>query len=161
MKQTLYDISQEYLELSSLLDSEDDEAVRNTLELVEHNLGEKVDNICGLLIDWSDTEDTIAAEIKRLQDRKKVYANRRQRLKNYLKFELERLNKPSLETDLHTVSVRKGSESVVVDDIDLIPDKYVKVVRTADKAALKKAGTGRPILAGWHLERGDSYVVIK
>ena len=162
--QQLWKIADEYLELSSMLDDGDDEAVKNTLELVDHNLQDKIDNICNLISAWTATEETLSNEIKRLQARRKLFENRKQRLKGYLLFQIKRLNKPSVETEHWSVRVQKGRESLVVDDINQIPDKYLKVTTTVDKTLLKRDADAmheKMECAGFHMERGEDYVVIK
>jgi len=155
---TLRDLIGQKLDVEDF-DDMPEEVLRDTLEGIEGSLGEKIDAIAGLLTSWSQHEDVIAAEIKRLQSRKTTFANRKTRLKDYLAFQLGRLNQPKLETDLHTVSLRKGQQRVVIDDGELPDDLLVFKDPTPDKKAIKQAlDDGRDIPA--HLERGDPYVVV-
>lgn len=158
---TLWQLSDAWIELEAMLDEDDDEAVRNTIELIEGSLQDKVDSICRLIASWTAAEESFNEEIKRLQARKKAFGNRKKRLKDYLKYNLQRLNKPSLETDFYTVRVQQGRESIVIDNIEMIPEKYIKVKKEADKTALKADMEEGREYAGFHVERGDDIVVIK
>jgi len=158
---TLRDLIGQKLDVEDF-DDMPEEVLRDTLEGIEGSLGEKIDAIAGLLTSWSQHEDVIAAEIKRLQSRKTTFANRKTRLKDYLAFQLGRLNQPKLETDLHTVSLRKGQQRVVIDAdsvFELGDNLLVYKDPTPNKKAIKLAlDDGQDIPA--HLERGDPYVVV-
>jgi CxxC motif-containing protein len=137
-----------------------DEVIRDTLESIDGTLAEKIDAIAGLLNAWQRHEEGIAEEIKRLQNRKAVFGNRSKRLREYLLFQMKRLNNPKVETDLHTVSVRGGIDHVVIDNEELIPETYFKVVRMLNKTKLKAALKEGQVV-GAHLEKGEDFVVVK
>ena len=84
-------------------------------------------------------EKTIDDEIKRLQALKKSYKSNKERLKQYLAYNLEQLWKDKLETELFKFSFRK-SEAVEILDEDKIPADYKKqeIVYKIDKTAIKK-----------------------
>lgn len=155
---TLRDLISQKLDVEGFEDI-DEETLRDTLEGIDGTLSEKVDAIASLLTHWGQMESVVSAEIKRLQERKSVLANRKTRLKDYLAFQLGRLNQPKIETDLHTVSLRKGAERVVIDG-ELPDDLLIFSEPTPDKRAIKEAlKDGREIAA--HLERGPDYAVVK
>ena len=156
---TLRDLISARLDVEGIEDVPD-EVIGDTLESIDGTLADKIDAIAGLLNTWKRHEAGIAEEIRRLQDRKATFGNRTRRLKEYLLFQLRRLNNPKLETDLHTVSIRKGVESVCVDDQDLLPPDFIKIERSVRKAELKAALKEGPV-DGAHLERGPEYVVVK
>lgn len=135
--------------------------VKDTIDGIESTMSEKVDAIAGIMNSWQQTEEVIGLEIKRLQGRKTVFANRRSRLKDYLAYQLGRLNDPRIETDLHTVSLRKGRMGVVIDDADELAAGYTRSVVSPDKTAIKQALEDGRDVSGAHLERGESFVVIK
>ncbi len=157
---TLRDIISGRLDVEGMEDMPD-EVIRDTLESIDGTLADKADAIAGLLLDWKRREEAIGEEIKRLQARKSVVANDQKRLKTYLQWQLGRLNEPKIETDLHTVSLRKGQMSVVIDDPEGLPDDcLVYSEPKPNKKAIKEAlEDGRDIPA--RLERGASYVVVK
>lgn len=157
---TLRDIISSKLEVEGIEDVPE-EVLRDTLEGIEGTLSEKIDAIAGLLNRWSQHEAVIQDEIKRLQKRKATFGNKKRRLKEYLAYQMGRLNSPKIETDLYTVSLRKGREHLVVDNEDEIPAMFLHETVTVDKAGLTKhiKENGRGSL-GAHLERGPDYVVV-
>ena len=157
---TLKELISQLLDVEGMDGELDDETIRDTLDGIEGTLSVKIDAIAGLMSSWSQTEDVIAAEIRRLQNRKRMFGNRRDRLKEYLRYQLSRLNQSTVETDLHTVFLRKGAMRVVVDDLEALPEDYQRVTVEADKSGLKSALKDADI-PGAHLERGPDYVVIK
>ena len=62
-----------------------------------------------------------------------------------------------------TASLRKGSESVDIDDLESIPDEYVKVEvkETPDKTAIKRDLKAGIEINGVSLKRGATTIVIK
>lgn len=157
---TLRDLVTQLLDVEEMEGEVDDQTLHDTLDGIEGTMGGKIDAIAGLCASWAQREDVIAEEIRRLQKRKRAFQGRRERLKGYLAYQLGRLNKPSFETDLHTVSLRKGRVSVVVDDVDALPAEYQQVKVEADKNKLK-AALAEDAVEGAHLETGDPYVVIR
>lgn len=160
--QTLYEITDDIQDVLDMLDDPDipDEAIHNTLEGLEHSLGDKLDAIAALVEKWKSQAERVDKEAQRLVARKRVLNNRAQRLKGYALFHLTKLNKSTLETDLHNFTVRKGAERVVVDDVDGLPDMLVRVERTPLKGEIRDAlrqGADLPA----HLERGKPSLIIK
>lgn len=93
--------------------------------------------------------DALKKEKANIDKRKKQAENLAESLREYLSFHLE--GKP-FETPKVKMSYR-SSEQVVIDDIDFIPEKYLKVADpTPDKNALKKAIKNGDKIAGCHLE---------
>ena len=157
---TLRDLISQKLDLEHL-DDLPAEVIADTIEGIEGSVAAKIDAIAELLNSWGQTEQVINLEIKRLQGRKKAFANRQSRLKDYLRYQLGRLNKPRLESDLHTVSLKKAPERVVVDDQTLLPVEMLRIPEPEpDKVALKKALQSGEV-PGAHLERGDPVLVIQ
>lgn len=94
--------------------------------------------------------EAIKAEIKALQDRKKTIENRIEWRKGFL---TSILDGKKFETSKVKVSFRK-SDSVVVDDIEALPEIYkkVKIETSADKAAIKPLLKNGQEIGGVHLE---------
>lgn len=141
-----YDIAKEYEALNELLntvefDEETGEEIDNSAELIsltqelKGELYEKLNNIEYLKRDRKDTIDGLSIEIKRLQDRKKMFEREVLKLSDLQNFLLHGEN---LKTDKFTFYYRK-SESVAVTDENAISEQYMKVEFKVDKTALKKA----------------------
>lgn len=80
----------------------------------------------------------IRAEEKALADRRHALENRAERMREYVAFAMERANKERFETARCKLSFR-ASTRVEIDDEAAIPPKFLKVVESPDKAAIKAA----------------------
>lgn len=84
------------------------------------------------------TVDMAKIESKRLKELADYYERRQDRLKQVLKYSMEAHGIEKIETDKFRISFRK-SESIEVDDVEALPEKFVVVKKQADKTAIKKA----------------------
>ena len=84
--------------------------------------------------------DSIDSEVARLSSLKSGKSNTKDRLKNYISYNLTQEGIQKMETDLFKFSFRK-SESVEVIDQEAIPQDYMKekVTLSVDRASLKRA----------------------
>lgn len=153
-----YEIKSEIYELTKLLETEEfdpetgelidnSEALAELSEEINMLKEEKCDNIAYLIKEYSDTEVSISAEIKRLQDRKKTAANAQAKLKELIDF---LLSGEKVKTDRFTFFYAK-TKSTVIDDESAIPSDYWKYEPKLDKSALNAAlKTGE--IPGAHVE---------
>lgn len=114
--------------------------LENALKLNSEQLQQKGQGYGYLIKGMEYDVDVINAEIKRLQEMKRVRVNSIERLKTTLKIAMELTGLHEIKTPTLKVSFRK-SESVQVDDVVLLDEKYVrtKVIKEADKTAIKEA----------------------
>ena len=157
----LYEITGALADLSSM--DLDDEAVQTSLELAQGDFADKAVAIIKLTENMTADTSAIDAEIKRLQERKKVIENRKQSLRAYLLHNMEACNIPKIECSLFTASLRKGVESVEIIDQSQIPDEFVnvEVVTSPDKKAIKAALSSGLEVPGAALKRGATTITIK
>lgn len=141
-----YDIAKEFEALEALLnnvefDEETGEEIDNSAELfslsqdLEGELFQKVNNIEYLKRERKDHVAGLKDEIKRLQERAKMFEreiNKLSDIQNFL------LHGEGLKTDKFTFYYRK-SESVAITDENAVSDKYIKTSFSVDKTAVKKA----------------------
>lgn len=99
--------------------------------------------------------EAIAAEIKRLQDRKAAIEGRIDRLSEHLG---NYLDHQKLQTDLVTVSFRR-SEAVIVEPGARLTDDMLRVKYEANKTAIKAALKAGQEIPGCYLERRISTIV--
>lgn len=95
----------------------------------------KLENLEYLKREIKSNADSLADEIKRLQARKKSFENQVEKLKSLQEYLLQG---EKLKTNKFTFSYRK-SESIEVEDEDLIPDEFKIITYKIDKTNLKKA----------------------
>lgn len=157
----LYELTGALADLSSM--DQDDEAVLTTLESIQGDFKEKAVAILSLTSNFESDVAAIDSEIKRLQERKSVITNRKQSLRDYLLRNMEASGITKIDCPLFTATIRKGLESVQIDDESKIPDEFVKVevVTKSDKTAIKKALQAGQDVNGALLVRGANTIVIK
>ena len=112
---TLYELMSEYQSFMSAVESGDipEEAIADTLEGIEGDLTEKIDNIACLIKTLDAEEAAIKAEEDRLAQRRKVKANARERIKTYLSDILVAMGKTEFETARNKITFRKTPGKVV------------------------------------------------
>ena len=144
----LYEFADEFAEIAAL--AEQDGELTASLELrlncLEMDLGKKADNICRLI----KLLDHQAASRRSEADRMRLLAHqdetRADSLRAYLIYHMQKLDKPSLNTECFKVRVCQSPASVQFDGrADLLPEPFV---------VLKKEPNKRHALEVWH--RGES-----
>ena len=163
-------ISADMSKLQSLLeDSEYDgseltpEMIADTMEGLELQLGDKLDSAFIHVRNLEGQSDTLAAEIKRLTDRKNSFENCAKSIRKYVLACLLASGQGSIKTTANTFTARKGSASVVVDNADLLPDELA-TVQTAvapDKKAIKEAIENGVEVKGAHIEIGEPSLQVR
>jgi len=99
--------------------------------------------------------DAIDLEIKRLQAEKKKAQNEQERLKAYISYATAGEKFSSLNA---SVSWRK-STAVVFDDLDSIPNEYIRFVPEVQKADIKTALKNGVPVAGARLEERTNIII--
>ena len=158
----LYQLHEGYLNLVEVLENagEDDnlrELVTNSLNEVEDNIKDKADNVVRFIRNLESEAGAIKEEEKRLAEMRKKREKQVENLKQYL-FDFTKVaDGQKIKGSIFTVSIKKNPVSVVVDDLEVIPEEYkrVKTVIEADKTLLKKALKDGEV-AGVHLEQKES-----
>ena len=150
MKTTLYDISDRYIGFMALVDSgeiDDAVAINDTLDSIEQEFNEKLDNIACLYKSLSGQADMIEAEAKKLMDRAKYKRNICDRLKSYMAHNMQVVGCDKFENGRTKVSFTK-SKSLDIENEDELYESLessgrldlVRIVteRKFDKTAIKK-----------------------
>ena len=141
MKNTLYSIKNEYLELVNEIEELEGELtpeLEYKLKINQSELSNKTIAYHSVILSKEAFNTTIDNEIKRLQGLKKQNNNVIDRLKNSLVSAIELYGDIKIGTN--TFSLRK-SERVEVKDVNLLPKEFktVKVTEQANKVEIKKA----------------------
>lgn len=155
----LYEISDEVRLIERMLEEEDvdQESFLAALDGLNEERDAKIANIGLLVKELRSDVDARKFVIKRLQEKNKAADNRIEWLKNYI---MSHIDKP-VKTPLVSVYKQAGRESIVIDDIDQIPEKFIKVEKSVDKTALKKDVEEGFEYAGFHIAQGNDSIVIK
>ncbi|WP_342656816.1 hypothetical protein GKC68_10505 [Pantoea sp. RSPAM1] len=119
------------------------EMIADTLEGIEGILEDKFDATMNVIRDFDAKAEACKKEAARVAERKKHWERQTYALKSYLLQCLQASNRTNFKTTLNTFTARKGSVSLRIDDVDLLPDEFVEshteVVTTIKNDELKKA----------------------
>ncbi len=143
MKLTIYQIEQSYNQLAEELIDNGGELtpeLEQQLAITEEQLQNKSVAYSFVIKQMDADIETIDAEIKRLQNLKKQREKASEYLKERIKHAMELFNIEEIKTPLIKINFRK-SETVEVEDVNKLTTAYktIKIVETADKAAIKAA----------------------
>jgi hypothetical protein len=163
---TLYAITEQFKELAALAETADEDlavALRDTMEGIEGEFQEKGKAIAMVALNIDGDLEAIQSQIDRLTERKRIIANRKESLKEYLRTNMEASGITKITHPLFTITCGKGKPIVVIDDEKSLPDDFVsvKVTSAPDKVAIAKAIKDGADVPGAHIETGKSSISIK
>lgn len=143
----LYQITQEFLELASIIEDaggEVNDAILEELAISRENFSHKAEGYARLILKWDSEIEAAAAEVKRIQALKKTKENSVARLKETLLFALQAFGQEDAksgikryDTALFKLSTRR-SQAVEITDESTLPDACFVVKREVSKTAIKK-----------------------
>ena len=140
MKPTLYDLTGDFLQLQERLDDpdEDIQAIEDTLEAIEGNIVVKASNIVQVLKNLSSPIQAIDAEISRLRAKKTAIQAKTDRLKDYIKTNMEAMQLDKIETDLIKIRLQKSPPACEIVEDSKVPKEY-EITEIVVKLDRKKA----------------------
>lgn len=155
---TLYDITATQQRILDQLEEnggELTEELENALALTAENFDSKAEGYIEAIAKYRDLAANAAERIRKYQQTKKTAENIEKRLKERLLFAMTIFGENKKEVGCHRLSIR-NSASVVFDDESLLPENYVKVTLTPDKAAILAALKDEQEVPGARLEINQS-----
>lgn len=166
MSTTAIALAADYAKFQELIETSDDltpEMIADTLEGIEGALGDKLDGAFTYVRNLEGLAKTVDEEVKRLTDRKKSFENRAKSIRKYVLSCLLSSGQDSLKTTTNTFTARKGVASIVIDNIELLPDELVttQVLTAPDKKAIKEAIENGVEVAGAHIEIGERSLQVR
>lgn len=166
MSTTAIALAADYAKFQELIETSEDltpEMIADTLEGIEGALSDKLDGAFTYVRNLEGLAKTVDEEIKRLTDRKKSFENRAKSIRKYVLSCLLASGQDSLKTTTNTFTARKGVASVVIDNIELLPDELVttQVLTAPDKKAIKEAIENGVEVAGAHIEIGERSLQVR
>lgn len=158
---SLFHLSQDYLQIANILEENGGELtpeIEEALELNKEAIQLKGVNIAFVIKDFDAKIEPYIKEIERMQRIVKAKENAKERLKNYLKLNMERLGITEIKGELLTIRLQNIKASVEIIDKDLIPKKFVnkKVDFIPDKKLIKEAIDSGLKVKGAELKQGKS-----
>lgn len=158
----LYQIANEYAELANN-DELTPEMIADTIDGMEGEFTDKLEQLLAIMKNNSGMVDILKAEAKSLTERAKALSNKNENLKQYIIASMKTMEKSKLNAGVHTLTVRKPSQVIKIDDVSLIPAEYVEidtVFKPMTNEIKNQIKAGHKI-AGAHLELGKPSLTIK
>lgn len=139
------------------------EQLTECLDSIQDSFDDKANNIVKLVNSLSVDVDGIDKELKRLQAMKKTITNNQDRLKEYLRHNMEVTGISKIKHSLFSITLGKPTVTAEIVDIDFLPDSFVStdVIMKADKKAILKALKDGEDIPGAALSTGKSRLLIK
>jgi hypothetical protein len=138
MMMKLYEISGAIAILQDL-EGVDPEVIKDSLDAYEGELSDKVENIVKTMKNLEAEEEAFKLEAKRLAERAKSAANKKEWLKAYLDENLQLIGVKNVKAGIFEVKYKKNPPSVEVLDEAAIPENWFKFEPKLDKAGMKDA----------------------
>ena len=157
----LHEMSKDYI---GLLESDlTGDQLTDCLDSIEEAIDEKASSIVKLVSSLDVDVSGIDKEIKRLQGMKKSITGNQDRLKEYLRYNMEITGISKIKHSLFSITLGKPTVTAEIVDIDFIPDEYVNtdVTIKADKKAILKALKDGEDIPGAVLSTGKARLLIK
>ena len=152
-------------DIVSFLDNEnnelDEQTINDTKESVSLLLEEKSDQLELILKDLElkeekckEISDFYAKKAKKASERKKA-------LKTLILEAMQGLGTKRIETETGAFTIKNNTPSLIIDDKNLIPAKFVTMIQSdkIEKEKIKKAIKNGEEIAGVHLETSQSLLV--
>ena len=143
---TLYEMTQDWENVLEMLYDPDvpEEAVFDTIELIECEIDAKADAYAKIIKDLIASAENAKAESVRLTARARAYTNKADSLKKRLHEAMIAVGKSKIKTDIFSFNIQKNPAKLEIDDIGSVLKRaeYIKphVVGEGDidKAKLKE-----------------------
>ena len=160
---TLYELVNELKEFEGLEGEFDSQAFADTMEGMHGSIHEKVINVTKYIKNVEAEVDILTLEIDRLKNRKTALANKKERLRTYLRDEMVRADIPKVSDPLFTISTSAGRWSSRIVDVDLLPDEYVitSVEEKPDTKAINEALAAEKVVPGAEYIQGERSLRIR
>ena len=128
------------------------EAEREAVFSLQGDLPEKLAD-CGKYVKNATADsEALKAEIERLTARKRAIDNRAEWLKASMLSVMQEHNIERIDDLVMPLRLQNSPDSVVIKDLDLIPEEYTKVKIEANKTAIAKALKAGAVIDGAVLE---------
>ena len=163
----LWEITQEFLALASMIEEAGGEATDEVMEelaISRENFAHKAEGYAKLILKWESEVEAASAEIKRIQAIKKTKENAVGRLKDTLKGALMIFGHEDgkgikrFETPLIKLSTRK-STSIEITDENALPQEAFVIKKEVSKTAIKELLEAGAQVDGAQIKENYSVVI--
>ena len=125
---TLYELTNDFMQLLAMAedDSEDIEAVLNTIEGVDYEIEQKADGYAKVIKELEARGEAIKKEEDRLAGKRNAIENNIKRMKVTLQQSMGITGKTKFKTELFSFNIQNNPPSLVLDKpLNEIPDKFL------------------------------------
>ncbi|TXG82854.1 MAG: siphovirus Gp157 family protein [Spirochaetes bacterium] len=122
----LYELTNEYL---SLYNNHEDDCETNfldTIDKIEDDFDSKAINIASLIKNLKSDLVSFDTAIKSMTERKNAVSKKIDYLCEYLKNNMERIDKKEIKSSIHEIKILSNPASVNIVNCEIIPDEYIK-----------------------------------
>lgn len=167
MNITLYELAGEYRQAAiALSDMElDEQVINDTLDGLSGALETKATNVAYFVRNLEATAAQIKDAEKQMADRRKAMENRAERIREYLKSNMEIAGISEISCPHFKLAIRKNPPSVVIDSESQIPEEYMVQAPppppAPDKKLIAKAIKDGFEVSGCHLDASKTRLEIK
>lgn len=161
MNTSLYVLASEYQAMASkLMESDfDEQTIADTLEGAAGELEVKATNVAMFVRNLEASAEQIKLAEKAMAERRKSIESKADSIKRYLKDNMQRTGITKIECPYFALSIKKNPPSVIIDDLEAIPAKFMVTPPAPppapDKAAIKSALQAGEVVEGAHIEQGE------
>lgn len=162
----LYNITNNFMEIIENFENGEytEQEYNQLMSRVCEDLQNKSTNIIAIIRNNEILANSIKIEEKRLKENREKIENSLDKLKNYVKENMEKLTIEKIETEIGTLSIRKNPLSVEIENETEIPEEFKKIKTeiAVDKTAIKNhfKETGE-IVKGTRIINNKTSLVIK
>lgn len=137
----LYELTARYSALLEEADSESisPEAFRDTLDSIWDAMTVKAENTAKMVLNIDAEIEVLRREEKRLVDRRRGMENKKERLKDYLKNQMENAGFEKVRTPLFTISVQSNPLKLEITDEKQIPEEWWIVEKSLDRRMMAES----------------------
>ena len=130
----LYEITDAYL---SLDEAEKTRDVIKVLDGIKEEFDKKAENTVKVIRNFEADIQALRYEEKRLADKRRSLEKKKEDLKEYLYFNMERMNVRKINAGIFDINIQKNPQSIKILDETTIPLKYKILTYKLDKNQLK------------------------
>lgn len=155
---TLYEMTNDMLELQAMLEEDDSEAIQDTLEMVAQDFADKAERY-GIIVKQMEAEaEALRKEEQTLAARRRAKEKGAQRMRDAVLRAMELTGQRKVETPRVVYSLR-AAQNVVIDHFDQIPADMLRFKEPeADKTKIRAFLKLSP--CEWaHIETRNSLIV--
>ena len=154
----LYELTEQYNNLMELMENPDvpQEMLEESLNQINDELDTKLENIAKVIKSFEVDTKGLKEEEKRLADRRKAKENKISSLKEYVEGAMRSTGVFKVKGKVFTLAIQKNAPSVLIKDLECIPNEYFKVKKEVDKTLLKEKLKEGQIIEGAELQQKES-----